>query len=838
VKRPAVHWALLVLLVAPSMSSQADTGPVLPAATLGTDLMGVVTSTQWSAKGGSTLAYDTVQQGLPFTTDASGNTNHDSMTMLVQTPAVNLTAGKLYQFVLRMKADVFPQGQTINFKPEAVGAAGVAYESSGTSTWNVSRAGAWEEVYLTARPQYSRKWYVQVWVNLTTVFASTPSTIYVAPDLDVYELPDGEEVVPLHGVNVATDKDAFSSSTQRVDGLGNVYINLNGNWKHVFPRMIYRQGTADYAAECQRYKSYGFTGIMDLWNSVNAQAAIDAGLEHLSMIANSDANSFASMWAHMDDIYQWAERTGHQGNVLWYNIDNENGMVGDYAYQESLRQSVDTNHVDAQTGKRRHPVYFLNGNVGIPRAYHNASRTVMDITGSYVGSDSSSVGPDLNPGPTMSTEFMGQNQRAPAPVIQLQIGIGNTFIPSLFYGIIQGGRAMSVWRDGGSQPVLESTPWATAFRDDVSPKIDQMLPLIEQPHFTTWTALTNQYPDVRIGTRELDGAGYLILANFAATDLPVTVNLQGLDASSAVDMFTGAHVADVTGGTFQFTLGHYNNGYRVIHLITPVGIQSAQAESVTASSASIHFVLNRKAQARVEYGPTTSYGSWTTKESSFKYADQRQPISELSRGTTYHYRVHAWDESGKETISVDQIFTTDVFLDIDGNWAEAYIGAIYTAGITTGCGGGNYCPSQNVTRDQMAAFTIRAKEGEPASSCASVPFSDVPISNGFCKYIKRMLDLNITTGCGGGNYCPSQNVSRDQMAAFIIRAVEGEPLINYCGSTAPFNDVTATSGFCRYIKRLSELGVTTGCGNDNYCPGQTVTRDQMAAFLARAFLGM
>jgi len=547
-----------------SISSASSASFSVPAAMLGADLIGAVTSTQWRAKDGSSLAG---QDEIPFTTDASGNTNHDTMAMLIQTPTVNLTAGKQYQFVLRMKANVFPQGQTINFKPEAVGVAGVANESSRTSTWNVSRAGAWEEVYLTVRPQYSRKWYVQVWVNPITRFASTPSTIYVSPDIDVYELPAGEEVVPLHGVNVATDKDAFSSDAQRIDGLGNIYTNLNGTWKHVFPRMIYRQGTADYAAECLRYKSYGFTGVMDVWNSVNAQAAIDAGLEHVSMMANSDGASFASMWAHMDDIYHWAERTGHQGNVLWYYLDNENGMVGNYAYQESLRQSIDTNHVDAQTGKRRHPVYFLNGNVGIPRAYHNASRTVMDLTGSYVGSDSSSVGPDLNPEPTMSIQFMSQNQRAPVTVIELQIGIGDTFIPSLFYGIIQGGRAMSVWRDGGSQPVLESTPWAAAFRDDVSPKLDQMLPVIEQPQFTSWKASTNQFPNVRIGTRELNGSGYLILANFAATDLPLTVTLQGKTATKAVDMFTGVQIATVSNGQFSFTLGHYNNGYRVIRLL-------------------------------------------------------------------------------------------------------------------------------------------------------------------------------------------------------------------------------------------------------------------------------
>jgi hypothetical protein len=188
---------------------------------------------------------------------------------------------------------------------------------------------------------------------------------------------------------------------------------------------------------------------------------------------------------------------------------------------------------------------------------------------------------------------------------------------------------------------------------------------------------------------------------------------------------------------------------------------------------------------------------------------------------------------------IDSVELPTAFSDVPSNsWAFDYVNALKDAGITTGCGTpGNYCPSTNVTREQMAAFIIRAKEGEP-SACTSAPFADVPTSNAFCKYVKRMLDLNITTGCGGGNYCPSQNVDRQQMAAFIIRAVEGNPVAGYCGSTSPFGDVPANSGFCGHIKRMLELNITTGCGNGNYCPTQTVTRDQMAAFLARAFLGM
>jgi hypothetical protein len=178
---------------------------------------------------------------------------------------------------------------------------------------------------------------------------------------------------------------------------------------------------------------------------------------------------------------------------------------------------------------------------------------------------------------------------------------------------------------------------------------------------------------------------------------------------------------------------------------------------------------------------------------------------------------------------------------LTGYWADDYIYAIYQAAVTVGCGSGNYCPDSTVTREQMAAFLVRAVDGEPpADYCGTAdPFPDVSASSPFCKYIKRLMELNITQGCGAGLYCPAGIVTREQMAAFIVRAVErGLFYEGACAGPSPFSDVLATSPFCKNIERLVALGVTQGCAAGTYCPSQNVLRDQMAAFLARAFLGM
>jgi hypothetical protein len=104
---------------------------------------------------------------------------------------------------------------------------------------------------------------------------------------------------------------------------------------------------------------------------------------------------------------------------------------------------------------------------------------------------------------------------------------------------------------------------------------------------------------------------------------------------------------------------------------------------------------------------------------------------------------------------------------------EPWIEQFYAEGITTGCGGGNYCPENNVTRAEMAVFVLRALNGGGYSPPAAThTFSDVPVTGKewMEPWIDQFAAQGITTGCGGGHYCPENNVTRAEMAVFIGRA--------------------------------------------------------------------
>jgi hypothetical protein len=204
-----------------------------------------------------------------------------------------------------------------------------------------------------------------------------------------------------------------------------------------------------------------------------------------------------------------------------------------------------------------------------------------------------------------------------------------------------------------------------------------------------------------------------------------------------------------------------------------------------------------------------------------------------------------WDASALETITPDaqgqvkrwSLHLGKSFTDVPNtNPFYRFVETLFHKGVTGGCGGTNYCPSTPTTRDQMSVFVLVAKEGAGYTpvACGTPVFNDVPASSPFCRYIEELFRRGVVSGCGGGAYCPTSAVTRDQMAIFVLRTLD--PALNPPACGAPmFTDVPASSPFCRWIEELARRGVVTGCGNGNYCPSASVTREQMGVFISATF---
>lgn len=113
----------------------------------------------------------------------------------------------------------------------------------------------------------------------------------------------------------------------------------------------------------------------------------------------------------------------------------------------------------------------------------------------------------------------------------------------------------------------------------------------------------------------------------------------------------------------------------------------------------------------------------------------------------------------------------NTFVDDDTSIYERDIEAIAAVGITTGCNppaNDEFCPDGPVTRGQMAAFLTRALP-LPASDDDRFVDDDHSI---FEADIQALAAAGITRGCGDDTFCPDDDVTRGQMAAFLTRALD------------------------------------------------------------------
>lgn len=114
-------------------------------------------------------------------------------------------------------------------------------------------------------------------------------------------------------------------------------------------------------------------------------------------------------------------------------------------------------------------------------------------------------------------------------------------------------------------------------------------------------------------------------------------------------------------------------------------------------------------------------------------------------------------------------------------------------------------------------------------------FNDAPVSYWASPWIEQLAADGVTAGCGNGNFCPEISLSRAEAAVFLLRARYGSGFVPPPATGTVFSDVPASFWAARWIERLAAEGVTTGCGGGNYCPDRAVNRAEMAVFLTRMF---
>jgi hypothetical protein len=186
------------------------------------------------------------------------------------------------------------------------------------------------------------------------------------------------------------------------------------------------------------------------------------------------------------------------------------------------------------------------------------------------------------------------------------------------------------------------------------------------------------------------------------------------------------------------------------------------------------------------------------------------------------------------------IHFTAAFLDVAPGGFDRFVHGLAGAGITAGCGAGNFCPEGMVTRGLLPVWLLLARNGPdyrpPAAT--GVLFADVPAESFGADFVEQFYRLGITAGCATNplRYCPSTPVTRAQMSVFLLRTLEG-PGYTPPPATGLFADVPAANPLAPWIEEIFHRGITAGCGTAplRFCPSGNVSRGQMAVFVTRTF---
>ena len=172
------------------------------------------------------------------------------------------------------------------------------------------------------------------------------------------------------------------------------------------------------------------------------------------------------------------------------------------------------------------------------------------------------------------------------------------------------------------------------------------------------------------------------------------------------------------------------------------------------------------------------------------------------------------------------------FADLQGQ--SQHVDAIRTlaaAEVTHGCETGLFCPTQDITRAQFASMVYRIVGDDLASASQRQRFADVESGSVHGQAIETLAAAGVVRGCGGGDFCPTDPITRAQAASMVARGTG----LTTDRDTNPFNDVSFGSTHGHAIVALHQEGVIQGCAFREYCPAEHITRAQAASLLARGY---
>lgn len=188
-------------------------------------------------------------------------------------------------------------------------------------------------------------------------------------------------------------------------------------------------------------------------------------------------------------------------------------------------------------------------------------------------------------------------------------------------------------------------------------------------------------------------------------------------------------------------------------------------------------------------------------------------------------------QSGTVKNDAPQEMDINVFSDLDGfDWAKEAIVYLAEKKIINGKGDYRFCPSDNVTRKELAkmiglAFLNKAEYSD-------VNFSDVSRDDWAYEYIAKTYAAGIIKGYDDGSFRGDDNISRMDAAVMLYRAAENDgvdfsnEIINHFADEDEFADYSIDA-----INKLYNQKYISGVGDNKFAPNDNLSRAEAAKII-------
>ncbi|NQU17765.1 MAG: PorV/PorQ family protein [Candidatus Saganbacteria bacterium] len=202
------------------------------------------------------------------------------------------------------------------------------------------------------------------------------------------------------------------------------------------------------------------------------------------------------------------------------------------------------------------------------------------------------------------------------------------------------------------------------------------------------------------------------------------------------------------------------------------------------------------------------------------------PIDKLGKKLIH---VEAVDNKGRKITADRRVLRLVSFKDVTGGyWAKNPIENTGTVGLIQGYPDGSFRPDRSLSRSELAAILVRAKEYKLPGRPVKV-FKDVPANHWAAGYVEIAKRTGLIKGYPDGRFRPNNRISNSEAVTVMARF---DGMSKKFGKTA-FSDVSKKHWSAGYVNAAQEAGMLSYVSGTEFNPDKSVTRAQSVQMLAK-----